>query len=430
VSSNLGRPGRCPCAAAPSSPVTSSHPPPYAAPSVLTHSVVNESKNMRMWGRTILSALLVLWTVEGESEVAPEMAAPVAFVETGGAIAAPRATTAVSAFQRARQAAKDARKAADQLYAAARKETELDAARRIERAIKRARSHADKLPGHEFSHVQAAAQGSKSEGNDMDDERLRLCGTNCSGHGSCLLEQGGCQCFQGWRGGHCDAAACPNDCSLHGVCISGMCVCDSDFSGESCQSRRCPNECSGNGYCFNGRCQCTGNWAGTSCQDSALDDQDDKDLGMSEASEKSSLATLQVSSLMMENPTSCHGDCSGHGSCQSGACRCAAGWQGEACEIFLQTKPKALATVRTPEEEAAAAITLPERPSLAEAEAAAIAAVATPAPMVQASAVDEREDLLSPLTASWMQMAPKPSARRLTLAQLLATAAARKSAAA
>merc|ERR1719401_3019446 len=107
---------------------------------------------------------------------------------------------------------------------------------------------------------------------------------------------------------------------------------------------------------------------------------------------------------MAEKPTLCQGGCSGHGSCQSGVCRCEVGWQGEACEIFLQTKTEASAAIR-PWEEIAASIALPQGTSAAEAEAAATAAVATPAPLVQASAVDEQEELLSPVTASWMQTA-------------------------
>ncbi|KAL1432858.1 hypothetical protein MTO96_013053 [Rhipicephalus appendiculatus] len=83
---------------------------------------------------------------------------------------------------------------------------------------------------------------------------------------------------------------CPYDCHGHGTCNMGKCDCDQDYAGESCAYRVCPVLCSGRGQYTSGECVCQPGWKGRECQ--LREDE------------------CEVA------------DCSGHGDCLDGVCRC------------------------------------------------------------------------------------------------------------
>ncbi|KAF5942914.1 hypothetical protein HYC85_020556 [Camellia sinensis] len=63
------------------------------------------------------------------------------------------------------------------------------------------------------------------------------CPSNCNGHGQCL-QNGVCECENGYTGIDCSTAVCDEQCSLHGgVCDNGVCEfrC-SDYAGYTCQN--------------------------------------------------------------------------------------------------------------------------------------------------------------------------------------------------
>jgi hypothetical protein len=100
------------------------------------------------------------------------------------------------------------------------------------------------------------------------------CDNQCSGHGSCLLDDV-CQCYDNWGvglsmlSGDCSDRICPFDmawvdtpdvdgffhryaeCSGKGLCDrkSGLCECFDGYEGKACQRTSCPNDCSGHGTC-------------------------------------------------------------------------------------------------------------------------------------------------------------------------------------
>jgi hypothetical protein len=100
------------------------------------------------------------------------------------------------------------------------------------------------------------------------------CDNNCSGHGTCMIDEV-CQCYDNWGvglshdSGDCSDRICPfelawvdtpdslgtfhkyAECAGRGVCNrgTGECSCFDGFEGKSCQRTTCPNDCSGHGTC-------------------------------------------------------------------------------------------------------------------------------------------------------------------------------------
>jgi len=100
------------------------------------------------------------------------------------------------------------------------------------------------------------------------------CDNNCSGHGSCMIDDV-CSCYDNWGvglshdSGDCSDRVCPfelawvdtpdkegmfhryAECSNRGICNrdSGECTCFDGYEGKACQRTSCPNDCSGHGTC-------------------------------------------------------------------------------------------------------------------------------------------------------------------------------------
>jgi len=102
------------------------------------------------------------------------------------------------------------------------------------------------------------------------------------GKGTCNDSTGLCECVDGWTGTSCSIALCPgyNDqlqspnCFAHGSCnieiISNhTCNCLEGWTGEDCSELICPEDCSGHGICLSGSippaCDCDRGWNGRDC---------------------------------------------------------------------------------------------------------------------------------------------------------------------
>jgi hypothetical protein len=105
-------------------------------------------------------------------------------------------------------------------------------------------------------------------------QALAACDNNCSGHGTCMTDDV-CKCYDNWGvglshdSGDCSDRICPYElawvdspdikgeyhryaeCSNRGICNReiGECACFDGYDGKACQRTSCPNDCSGHGTC-------------------------------------------------------------------------------------------------------------------------------------------------------------------------------------
>ena len=166
------------------------------------------------------------------------------------------------------------------------------------------------------------------------------CPLHCSGNGFCLQPSrhepaARCMCLHGWQGVACELDTCPDHCSSHGSCDGGTCRCHFGWEGLSCNTTLlvpspppspppavalppgmallgCQDQrgCSGRGICLvNGKCDCNQGYLGDRCE------------------------------RVDEESLPCPADCSGHGICERGRCKCTLGYAGADCSGSACAEP-------------------------------------------------------------------------------------------
>lgn len=113
--------------------------------------------------------------------------------------------------------------------------------------------------------------------------------------------------------------SCPSGCSEHGTCFLGKCKCSPGFYGPSCSKQKvCSEKCFKNGICAMGKCFCVPGYEGEDCTE--------------KISSENTLKLVESDMLDYASKTSaCVNDCSGHGICVSGTCKCLTGYEGDSC---------------------------------------------------------------------------------------------------
>lgn len=91
-------------------------------------------------------------------------------------------------------------------------------------------------------------------GHQCEDNTATCRERRCSGHGTCVLQNQGCECDTWWGGDDCSIHQCANDQSFDNT--TKACVCNPSFYGEACQFWTCNRD----SFMIDGTCDCRGQW--------------------------------------------------------------------------------------------------------------------------------------------------------------------------
>jgi len=164
---------------------------------------------------------------------------------------------------------------------------------------------------------------------------------------------GRCRCYAGFSGASCSRSAphpCVSSCAGHGRCAGdGSCICDEGFAGHDCSVRLvppgCTGGCSGRGLCGpHGGCICEPGFTGAHCEragQSSLDPRHGFVFAQPPQARQAPDATFAKIAAAIARaperfapmPSLCPFNCSGHGRCERGRCRCRRGFSGRGCQI-------------------------------------------------------------------------------------------------
>eukprot|EP00164_Ancoracysta_twista_P005429 GFYU01007438.1.p1 GENE.GFYU01007438.1~~GFYU01007438.1.p1 ORF type:complete len:953 (+),score=172.51 GFYU01007438.1:97-2859(+) len=192
------------------------------------------------------------------------------------------------------------------------------------------------------------------------------CKLNCTGHGSCGVNNT-CHCERGYIGSGCLAPdwcmakdcnhTCVKSCSGHGFCSpkpNRGCECHAGWYGYDCGHKKCLYHCSGHGKCLDGICDCEPKFFGAGCEKwsngTSATVSSDVPSGLDLGSCCPKNCTSELNGVCLKNCTCecklgfsgvacentyCPRNCSFNGNClevKTGSrCNCSVGWIGRDC---------------------------------------------------------------------------------------------------
>lgn len=177
---------------------------------------------------------------------------------------------------------------------------------------------------------------------EIDDKTERLCPNNCNNRGIC--QNGVCVCQPSYTGVDCSIgkpkwifymnsiwsfvllAQCTDLCSGHGVIEHGQCRCHEGWHGAECQLmlNQCEiANCNNHGTCLSGKCVCQNGYQGKFCEQSKM-----KFLFVSFWIRHWTFALVSCRDT----------NCSHHGICLDGKCRCFHGYTNDDCSVLMNSQ--------------------------------------------------------------------------------------------